>query len=431
MPSIMVDGYNLSLETGTGVATYGRNLCLAAKELDYDVNVLYGGRSTRSRNPLLREVAFFDARKLPEKSFVSQPGVYVDAFMARFNCSVDEVPISGRVIYDSLRARLPVFDRLYNSTDLYHRALRSFRWFGAFAQVSVPDTKIAHWTYPLPIRARGSANIYTIHDLVPLRLPHTTLDHKRRYFSLCKRIADTADHIITVSETSKQDIIELLGADPERVTNTFQSVTVPEECLSKSDAQVGDELQGIFNLKHKGYFLFFGAVEPKKNLNRLLEAYLVSGLTTPLVIVGAPGWKSDEELRLLKTVTALPGHMRERVIRLEYLPRQLLFSLIRGAKVTLFPSLYEGFGLPVLESMICGTAVITANVGSLREVAGDAACFVDPYSTRSIAEAMKALDANDSLRLKLEDLGREQARNFSPENYARRVGEVYRTVIPR
>lgn len=429
MPSIMVDAYNLSLEKGTGVATYGHNLCHAAKQLGYQVGVLYGGRSTRSRNALLSEVAFFDATVARRPSVADIPRMLGRAMVSPYGCRVDEVPISGRVIYDSLKARLPQFDRLWNSSELYKRAHRSFRWFGAFARVDLLGTDIAHWTYPLPIRAHGARNVYTLHDLVPLRLPHTTLDHKRRYYRMCKELVDTADHIITVSETSRQDIVNLLDADPAKVTNTFQAVSLPPGALERSDEQVEEELRGLFNLPFKGYFLFFGAVEPKKNLNRLLEAYLASGIRTPLVLVGAPGWKSEDELRLLKMLASLPGKVRERVLRLEYLPRQLLVSVIRGAKATVFPSLYEGFGLPVLESMLCGTAVITSRVGSLIEVAGDAACYVDPYDIRSIGAAMKTLESDDALRLSLEQKGLIQAELFSPERYAQRVQAVYRSLL--
>ena len=424
---IMLDGYNLGLERGTGVATYGRNLSHVVKSLGHRVDVLYGGKSTRAKNPLLNEIAFFDAAKAPPQGLFGPLKIARDAMLAPLGCRVDAVPISGSVVFDSLMSRLPEFDQLWNSPELYRRCLRSFRWFGQFAQVSLPKVDVAHWTYPLPIRARGAANVYTLHDLVPLRLPHTTLDNKRHYFKLCKRLVDTADHIITVSETSRRDIIDLLGAHPDKVTNTFQAVTFPQKLLDKPEGVVRNELAGTFNLEFKGYFLFFGAVEPKKNLGRLIEAFLGSAIQTPLVIVGAPGWKSDDELRLLETLKALPTSLSKvRIIRLEYLPLPMLVSMIRGAKATLFPSLYEGFGLPVLESMLLGTAVVTSNTSSLTEVAGDAACLIDPYDTHALAEAIRALDSNDALRGELEEKGLKQAKTFSEDAYARRIDDIYR-----
>lgn len=430
---ILIDGFNLGLEKGTGVATYGRNLSRTVKALGHEVGVLYGnGKPVKFKNPLLSEIAFFDAAGGTKRRLFEPQRLVIDSAMGAFGYKVDEVPVTGRVIIDSMKGRLPAFDQLWNSPHLYEHCNRTFRLFRSFGAVSLPDVDIAHWTYPLPIKAKGAANIYTLHDLVPLRLPHTTLDNKRSYFKLCKRLVDTADHIVTVSEASRQDIISLLGADPEKVTNTYQAVSFPPHVLAKTEGQLRDELAGTFNLKYKEYFLFFGAIEPKKNINRMLEAYLGSGVSTPLVIVGAPGWKCDEELRMLTALNGLPKSAqkkKDRVIRLEYLPFPMLVSVIRGAKATLFPSLYEGFGLPALESMALGTAVLTSNTSSLPEVTGDAACLVDPYDTQAIAEGIRALDTNDGWRLSLETKGREQAKLFSEDAYAKRLKMLYDNVI--
>ncbi len=424
---IAIDGYNLGLDKGTGVATYGKNLSRTVKSLGHEVGVLYGRKSVKSKNPLLTEIAFFDVGTGVTKRLLNGLRNVLESTAIAFESEVDTVTLSGRVVTDFMKDRLPAFDHLWNSTQVYERCTTGYKWFGKHARVTLPGVDIAHWTYPLPIKANNTANIYTLHDLVPLRLPHTTLDNKRGYYKLCKHLVDTADHIVTVSEASRQDIINLLGADPQRVTNTYQSVSFAPELLNKPEAALRAELSGIFNLQYKGYYLFFGAIEPKKNINRMLEAYLGSGLKTPLVIVGAPGWKSEDEMRMLATLKGLAHSAR--VIRLEYLPFAMLVSVIRGAKATFFPSLYEGFGLPVLESMALGTAVLTSNTSSLTEVAGNAACMVDPYNTQAMAEAMRALDADDGWRASLEAQGREQAKLFSEEAYAKRLQALYEMVL--
>jgi len=427
--TIALDGFNLGLAKGTGVATYGRNLSRTLQALGHDVGVLYGRRSVKSNNPLLTEIAFFDVAVGPSKRWLHGARHWLESSTASLGCEVNTVTLTGRVVAESMKDKLPAFDHLWNSTQVYERCATSFRWWGRFGQVALPGVDIAHWTYPLAIKARGAFNIYTLHDLVPLRLPHTTLDHKRRYYKLCKQIVDTADHIVTVSEASRQDIINLLGAHPDQVTNTYQSVNFPPEVLGKSEAVLRAELAGIFDLRYKDYYLFFGAIEPKKNLHRMLEAYLGSGLKTPLVIVGAPGWESEEELRLLPLLKALGQSAR--VIRLEYLPFSLLISVVRGAKATFFPSLYEGFGLPVLESMALGTPVLTSNTSSLIEVAGNAACLVDPYNTQAMAEAMRALDEDDAWRGRLQAQGLVQAKRFNEEAYAQRLQRLYQSVIDK
>ena len=178
--------------------------------------------------------------------------------------------------------------------------------------------------------------------------------------------------------------------------------------------------------------MFFGAIEPKKNVGRMIEAFLSSGSELPLVIVGKQAWKSEEELKLL-----FDDHIRyqvqegsilrtkRKIILLDYAPFRLLISLIRGAKAALFPSLYEGFGLPALEAMKLGTPVMTSNTSSLPEVVGDAAITVDPYDVRAMVEAIRALDSDADLRGWLEQAGPRRAALFSAEQYERRLAEVY------
>ena len=308
----------------------------------------------------------------------------------------------------------------------------SFKFSGRFATVQPQKhVDVAHFTYPLPVKVKGAKNIYTLHDLVPLRLPFTTLDDKKYYVKLCRAIADQADHIVTVSEASRRDIIEILGVEPDRVTNTYQSSQIPPNLLARPVDEVHAELRGIFGLENDGYFLFFGAIEPKKNVGRLIEAYLGSGVNVPLIIVGAPGWSSDSQLRLLKSLGSAGNKLlgtHPRIIQMEYLPLRLLVSLIRGAKATLFPSLYEGFGLPALESMQLGTPVLTSNSSAMPEIVGDAALQIDPYDVGAISNGIRELDRNPELRTRLSAAGVKQASRFSEENYQRRLTEMYERI---
>jgi glycosyltransferase involved in cell wall biosynthesis len=284
-----------------------------------------------------------------------------------------------------------------------------------------------HWTYPLPIRLEGAANIYTLHDLVPLRLPYTTLDAKRAYRDLLAACASQAAHLCTVSEASRADIVAEFGLDPGRVTNCYQASPLPIPVDDPQDDAA--MIENIFGLPHRGYFLHFGAIEPKKNIGRLIEAYLSTGISAPLVLTGGRGWQAQEELRLLvpddEADTAHGRRMAERIRRLEHLSRPLLAKLIRGARGVLFPSIREGFGLPVLEAMQLGTPVLTSNQGALAEVAGDAGLLVDPYDVADIAAGIKALDGDAALRERLTAAGPRAAARFSGEAYAGRLEAMY------
>jgi glycosyltransferase involved in cell wall biosynthesis len=432
-PRIFLDGYNLNLEQGTGVATYARNLSYRLGAMGAEVGVLYGTRASPSRDPLIREIAFFDGRvgKVPAWLKLLRDSRRV--MTSPLGAEAEEVPITGQVITRSFEARMPHFDHLWNSTDLFTLSQSHFKLFRRFLPVKLPTRPdVMHWTYPLPLRAVGARNIYTLHDLVPLRLPYTTLDIKRRYYKLNRALVRKADHIVTVSECSRNDIINLLGADPARVTNTYQSVEIPKKFAEKPLDLARDEVMGSFGLDWQRYFLFFGAIEPKKNVGRMIEAYLASGVEAPLVIVGKQAWKSDEELKLL-----FDDHIRyieqdglrlvtkRRVILLDYAPFRLLVSLIRGAKAVLFPSLYEGFGLPAAEAMLLGTPVLTSNTASLPEVVGDAAVKVDPYDVRAMVEGIRALDQDADLRGHLSLEGPKRAALFSAEATEKRLAALY------
>jgi glycosyltransferase involved in cell wall biosynthesis len=435
-PRVFLDGYNLALTQGTGVATYARNLSFGMARLGFEVGVLYGTRASPSRDPLIREIGFFDER-------VDEAPQWLEMLRRGYRMIgspggewATRVPITGQVIATTFRDRLPHYDEIWNAREVYQQAQAHFRALQQLLPVRMrgegrrPD--LMHWTYPIPIRMPRTRNIYTLHDLVPLRLPYTTLDNKRRYFRLNRLLGRKADHIVTVSEASRRDIISLLGVPEDRVTNTWQAVDIPRKFQEAPMSAVAAEIQGSFGLAAGKYWLFFGAIEPKKNVGRMIQAFLASNVDGPLVIVGKKAWKSEEELRLMfddhiRSMVLEAGTLRTRrkVILLDYAPFRLLVNLIRGARAVLFPSLYEGFGLPALEAMLLGTPVITANTASMPEVVGDAALQVDPYDISALVQAIQALDADPALRARLAEAGPRRAAMFSPERYAERLAALY------
>jgi len=428
----MIDGFNLALPRGTGVATYGYSLALAIAEQGWRVEGLYGLRAPFNRR--LRDVMFYEslgAGHQTHSPIYGSPGWMREIAAIAKGRRAREIPLGGRVLSRQFDHRLPAFDRLFTAPDLFDLAGRNFRRVGTFLTVHVPKPPaIMHWTYPFPIRVAGARNIYTLHDLVPLKLPYASLDNKRYYHKLMRAVVRKADHLCTVSEASKADIISFFPAAERKITNTYQAVRSIAAPRAETDEELAASLRSIFNLDYKRYFLFFGAVEPKKNVARLIEAYLSLATRTPLVLVGTRAWGSDDELRLLQRDEMQPLKATFRNIRrIDYLPRSLLLPLIRGAKAVTFPSLYEGFGLPVLEAMMEGTPVLTANTSSLPEVAGDAALMVDPYRPREIAAALRALDEDPELRARLSAAGRIQAANFSMARYRERLADMYAAVL--
>jgi glycosyltransferase involved in cell wall biosynthesis len=191
--------------------------------------------------------------------------------------------------------------------------------------------------------------------------------------------------------------------------------------LDLTEEELQRWLAGVFRLKFGGYFLYFGALEPKKNIGRLLEAYLFSFCRIPLVLVGGRAWKSEREAEIIAA--------NRSIRQLDYVPFGQLTRLIRGAKAVIFPSLSEGFGLPVIEAMALGTPVLTSREGSLPEIAGEAALLVDAYDTDDIAEGMRRLDSDAELRARLSARGVAQARRFDSASYQRRLSAFYDDVL--
>lgn len=436
-PKVMVDGMNLTLSNGTGVATYARNLILALADLGMDPQVLFGERLHRSGAEALRQVDFFDARIPDSPGFLGNlKRSMTVAGRAAVGAGAYPIPASGMVETREFENRLPEVTNAWNADELFQLAMALFRTARRFTSVNNPGGfGIAHWTFPVPLKLKRALNVYTVHDLVPLRLPFTSLERKREHYRMIERICQRADRIVTVSEQSRRDILDIFGVDERKVVNTYQCADIPETLLSTSEADVAASLAGLYGLEYGNYLLFVGAVEPKKNVGRLIEAYLASGIKPPLVIVGKKAWLYEKELRLLEM-----SHLevqeskngttrtRRRVYHLDHVPFRQLVNLIRGATALTFPSLYEGFGLPILEAMVCGTPVLTSDLGAMKEVAGDAALMVDPYSVSSITDGIRRISSDEGLRTDLVARGHEQKLRFTRAAYIERLEEAYRDI---
>lgn len=432
---VLYECHDLTLQGGTGIATYIRSLAKVAKELGYRTQALHGVSHRIGKNQsLLDEVRLHDPGTQRRPSALTR---HARTMLAVADTALGVAPSrleKPKFVIDPSRGQIfDSFDDVLVATRLFDRARVHLRVYNDLLKLrlrSPPD--IFHASRPVPVRAAGSINVYTIHDLIPLILPYTTLDNKRLLYKVVQAIADKADHIITVSENSKRDIIKILGVGEDRVTNAYQAVSFPEEYVGRSEDELAEELQRSYGLRYGEYFLHYGAVEPKKNIRRLVEAYRLSGIDRPLILAGQLGWMYEQDLEAINDEGFLRYTIRgesitksTRVRRLPYLTRRRLVALIKGARAVLFPSLYEGFGLPVLEAMLLGTPVMTSNTSSLSEIGHDAAVLVDPYDVERMAEAIRSLDCDADLRMAMRERGVARAAVFSTENYKARIADIY------
>jgi glycosyltransferase involved in cell wall biosynthesis len=277
-----------------------------------------------------------------------------------------------------------------------------------------------HYVLPPLVRCRS---VVTIHDCIHLMFPQYlpnrfALAYARTSIVLAAR---RATRVMTVSESSKRDILRFVDVRPEKIDVIYNAFDerFGVEPLEEDVVRVRERYQ-----LHDEFVLYAGNVKPHKNLERLIEAFdLVRkrGLDhLKLVLIG------DEISKYAALRRAVHQHQLHKYVRfLGYLPEETLAVMYRLAGVFVFPSLYEGFGLPPLEAMASGTPVVTSNVSSLPEVAGDAAVLVDPYTPQAIADGIYKVLTDESLRRSLRQKGLARAAQFSWEQSVRRVRAIY------
>ena len=267
--------------------------------------------------------------------------------------------------------------------------------------------------------------VATIHDLAFEHFPQTFKRRSSMQLRLTVRhTARSASHIITLSEYSRRDIIETYGIAPERISVTPASA--PAAFAPVTDEKELARVRDLYGIEGD-YVLSVGAIQPRKNLSRLIAAYSslrrtqAGGKLPQLVLVGKCAWLYDETLRTIKDL-----EVSNSVVLTGYVPEDHLPALYSGALFFVYPSYFEGFGLPPLEAMKCGAPVIVGNKTSLPEIVGDAGVLVDPFDVNDIACAMERLMRDSSFRSQLRAKGLERAKLFDWKETARRTLGVYR-----
>jgi glycosyltransferase involved in cell wall biosynthesis len=304
------------------------------------------------------------------------------------------------------------FDRAAQRFDLPR-----MEWFARFDVLFAPNF------VPPPTRARRL--VVTVHDLAFKRYPETAPHGTRWWLARLDQTLARATRIIAVSESTRRDLLEQYRTDPHRVVAI--PLGVDRSVFRPARPEEVAAVRARFGLDGP-YLLYLGGIEPRKNLPNLLAAFAaVQPRDLRLVIAGAGvEWNPEGTDLLTRALQRLPTDVHGRVRRTGYVSEPDKVSLLSGAEAFLYPSLYEGFGLPVLEAMACGTPVVTSDVSSLPEVAGDAAVLVDPADPEAIAAGVGRVLSDGSLRERLRIAGLERAGRFTWEETARRTAAVLR-----
>ena len=255
-------------------------------------------------------------------------------------------------------------------------------------------------------------SIVTLHDLIPIRFPRRTspLTYYFRYY--IPQVLNQAEHILCDSEATAKD-----------ASDFYQ---IPAQKLTVVPLSYDENHFRFLDLPTQNYFLYIGRHDPYKNLERLITAFArLSDRDYELWIAGP----ADERYTPVLSAQAKELGIAERVKFLSYVPYAELPILLNQAIALVFPSLWEGFGLPVLEALACGTPVITSNLSSIPEVAGDAAILVDPYQVDAIAQAMEDVITDSALRTQLRQQGRDRAQHFSWQKTSATTAEILKQYL--
>jgi glycosyltransferase involved in cell wall biosynthesis len=311
----------------------------------------------------------------------------------------------------------------------------SARPYSVSEQIRIPLTLVRerahllhepHYVLPSATRCR---TVVTIHDCIHLMFPQYLPGSMAHLYAraVMWSAVNRSDRILTVSEASKRDILRFFDIPPEKVAVIYNAID--ERFLGPPDLERMDLIRQRYQLDYP-FLLYVGNIKPHKNVERLIDAFgmvRAKGLDDlRLVIIG------DELSKYPALRQAVHRHRLDKYVRfLGFQPYDTLAGFYRLARAFVFPSLYEGFGLPPLEAMACGTPVVTSNVSSLPEIAGNAALLVDPYDRLSIAEAILRVVSDETLRQELSERGLARARQFSWSQSVAAIHRIYMDVLER
>ena len=312
-------------------------------------------------------------------------------------------------------------ERIWGMPDALVFSARSLHWLN-FERLMRKACRgnnfnIYHETAFVPVAISDIPVVYTLHDLSLIK--HSNKHPRERvwFFKLFfKRRMPYATHIITVSEFMRNEIIEDLKIHPDTITAIHEA---PDPGFyPRSEEKISQIL--AHNEWPMEYILFVGTLEPRKNIAVLIKALARMKNKVPLILAGWQGWGDKQWLNEIKKLG-----LEKRIYIANYVDEETLACLYSGARAFVYPSLYEGFGLPVLEAMACGCPVVCSNVSSLPEVAGDAALYITPHDHDELAHKLDMVIGDDSIKEALIKRGLQRAQQFSWQKTAQQTVNLF------
>lgn len=433
---VLVDGFALGIKNGTGLTRHALETLIAIDESGFSRDLVLGAPGLGANNTILPATVFQHVLTGQQTGLLQTNltdfinialalGRHTIATIGARSPKMRRLQISPQHLFLDGPDELSHFENIYNSSSFFRTAFAWGSLTGRNLRATIPPghpvADIFHCTSPIPIKISCVPKVTTVHDLIPLTMPQSTKIPLRSYYQILKASLRDCAAVCCVSQQTAREVSEFFSIPEDRLFVTYQSVDLSEHRELLDDNFVRSTLLE-YELEPEGYLLFNGAVEPKKNLDRLISAYFQSEVTLPLVVLGPQGWLSGAtEQRMANPKTG----KKKWIIRIPYADRLSQLAIMRGAGCLCFPSLAEGFGLPVLEAMSLGVPVITSTRPALQEIAGDAALGVDPKSIKELSNAMTQLMTDGSARKDFSARGLKQASLFTKQRCAERLKTAY------
>lgn len=280
--------------------------------------------------------------------------------------------------------------------------------------------------FVLPPTLPTTKTLLTVHDLSFVKVPETASPSLKSYLDkVVPRSVKQATHVLADSQATKNDLIELYKTPEDKITVLLSGVD--ERFIPVIDIDLLNQVRQKYELNDKKYILSVGTVQPRKNYSRVIRSLSQlrqQGLDIHYAIAGGKGWLEDEMYQTIDET-----NMRDYVHLLGFVDDEDLPALYTSSELLIITSLYEGFGLPILEAMACGIPVITSNLSSLPEVAGDAAILINPLDTHTITDAVYTLLTDTPKYSTLAAMGHQQAQKFSWEKSAIHLKSIYDSLL--
>lgn len=420
--TILLAGYDFEQEVQRGITFYSKSLVKALRDLGYKNYILTSAKNNKVNT--VQELLI--SRKIDKPSSDKTNTIKLIMKYIKSFCMAPESRIIDRQFtqFDKNLAFLKNVYGYVNIGNIYDIISLQSRTLGTPYTLKVDDFDVVFCTSPLNMKVtKGCTLVQTLHDVSPLvRLEHPPLDSAILFHKRLKNMLRYSDVVCSVSEFSKNEILKIFPGYGDKIVVTHQPVPVYEdEEMLANDPFIKNSVLTKYSLNEKEYLLYIGMLEKRKNIEKLIEAYLTikDKIKIPLVLVGALYYGQEDFIDYL-TNKKYDAHIKY----LKYVPTVDKLVLLKNANSFVFPSLYEGFGLPPIEAMRMGCPVLTSNVSALPEVCGDAALYVNPSNLASIIEGILEIVNNATLRDELVRKGYERSQYFNFNNYKQNLNNV-------